>query len=56
LIEHSEGVITSLQEGFIHPKNPPLTNPIGPILVSVNSLEEIVTEDYLRLLSSSFEE
>jgi hypothetical protein len=56
LIEHSEGVITSVQEGFIHPTNPPLTNPLGPLLVRVNSLGEIVTEDYPRLPSRPFEE
>jgi hypothetical protein len=56
LIEHSEGVITSVQEGFIPPANPPLTNPFGPLLVRVNSLGEIVTEDYPRLPPRPFEE
>jgi hypothetical protein len=49
LIKHSEGVITSVQEGFIHPTNPPLNNPLGPLLFRVNSLGEIVSEDYFRL-------
>ena len=56
LIECSEGIITSVQEGLVPPVNPPLTDPLGPTLVRVNSLGEIVTEDYPRLLSRPFEE
>ena len=33
LIEHSKGVITSVQEGFFPSENTPLTNLFGPLLV-----------------------
>jgi len=56
LIECSEGIITIVHEGFFPPANPPLTDPLGPLLVQVNSLGEIVTEDYPRLPSRNFEE
>jgi hypothetical protein len=56
LIELSKGVITSDQEYFIPPTKPTLTNPFGPLLVRVNSLGEIVTEDYPILSSRPFEE
>jgi hypothetical protein len=55
-IECSKGVITSAHEGFVPLANPPLTNTFVPLLVSINSLGEIVIEDYLRLSSRPFEE
>jgi hypothetical protein len=38
LIECPEG--TNFQEGFVPPVNPPLTDPLGPILIQVNSSGE----------------
>jgi hypothetical protein len=35
LIDHLEG--PSFQEGFVPPANPPLTDPLGPLLVQINS-------------------
>jgi hypothetical protein len=53
LMDHPEG--PNFQEAFVPPTNPPLTNPLGPLLVQVNSFREFKT-DYPRLQLVPFEE
>lgn len=36
-LNHQEGVVETIEEGFLSPANPPLTNPLGPTLAELPS-------------------
>jgi hypothetical protein len=56
LIEHPEGAIVVVQEGPTPSANSALTKPLDPLLLRVNSLGNIIVEDYPRLPSRPYEE
>jgi hypothetical protein len=56
LIEHSKGAIVIFLEGFVSHVNPPLINPLDPLLFRVDSSGNIIPEYYPRLPSRPFQE